>query len=117
MVKKPKYSVSLSFEEVKLPPFQDILLLGRKCPHGKVGVSRCLNLLAPEAFEMVEINDPTVEAMLISKRLLKRMPAENIVDILKKKVFPYITPGELVRIDFNVKIYFDNIQGTFKKKI
>jgi hypothetical protein len=116
MAKIPKFSISLSFEEVKLPPFQDILLLGRKCPHGKVGVSQCLNLLAPEAFEMVEINDPTVEAMLISKRLLKRMPAENIVEILKEKVFPYITPGEVVKIDFNVRIYFDNLEGTLKKK-
>ena len=92
-----------------MPPFQDILLLGRKCPHGKIGVSQCLNLLAPDAFEMVEIDNPTVEAMLISKRILKRMPAKNIIDILKEKVFPYITPGEVVRIDFNVRIYFDNI--------
>lgn len=116
MAKKPKFSISLSFEEVKLPPFQDILLLGKRCPHGKAGVSQCFNLLAPEAFEMVQIDDPTVEAMLVSKRILKRMPAENIVDILKEKVFPYITPGEVVRIDFNIKIYFDNIEGTFKKK-
>lgn len=116
MVKNPKFSISLSFEEVKLPPFQDILLLGRKCPHGKPGVSQCLNLLAPEAFEMVEIDDPTVEAMLVSKRLLKRMPVENIVGILKEKVFPYITPGEVVKLDFHVRIYFDNIEGAVKKK-
>ncbi len=116
MGKTAKFSMSLSFEEVKLPPFQDILLLGRKCPHGKTGVSQCLNLLAPEAFEMVEIDDPIVEVMLVNKRLLKRMPAENVVDILKEKVFPFIAPGEVVKIDFNIRIYFDKIEGTFKKK-
>lgn len=116
MGKYPKFSISLSFEEVKLPPFRDMLVLGKRCPHGKAGVSQCLNLLAPEAFEMVEIDDPTVEAVLINKRILKRMPVENIVEVLKEKVFPYITPGEVVRIDFNVRIYFNNIERTFKKK-
>lgn len=75
----PKFTVSLSFEGVKLPPFQDILLLGKRCPHGKSYVSQCLNLLAPETFEMVEIDDPIVEAMLVSKQILRRLPVENII--------------------------------------
>jgi len=35
-----KYSVQLSFEEIRLPPFEDILILGKKCPQGKIGVYR-----------------------------------------------------------------------------
>lgn len=96
----PKFTASLSFEEIKLPAFKDILLLGKKCPQGKIGVSKCLNLLAPETFELVEIDDPIVEAILISKHILKRMPVENIIKILKEKVFPYISPGEIIKIDF-----------------
>lgn len=111
----PKFTVSLRFEGIKLPPFQDILLLGKKCPQGKIGVSKCLNLLAPETFELVEIDDPIVEAMLISKHILKRMTAENVIKILKEKVFPYITPGEIIKIDFSVRVYFEDIEGTLEK--
>lgn len=111
----PKFNVSLSFEGIKLPPFQDILLLGRRCPHGKKGVSQCLNLLAPESFEIVEIDDPTVEAMLVSKQILKRLPSEKIVEVLREKVFPFITPGEIVKVDFKVRIYFEDIEGTLEK--
>lgn len=114
MKEKPKFNVSLAFSAIKLPPFQDILLLGRKCPHGKAGVSKCLNLLVPENFQMVEIDDPTVEAMLVSKQVLKRMPAEKIIEILREKVFPYITVGEIIKVDFDITIYFENIEGTLE---
>ena len=108
-----RYSVSLNFEGIKLPPFEDILLLGRRCPHGKIGITKCLDLLLPEGFEVVDLDDDVVQSMLVSKRILKRMPVDKIIGILKEKVFPFITNGEIVKIVFNVKIYFDNIEEPF----
>jgi len=108
-----RYSVSLNFEGIKLPPFEDILLLGRRCPHGKIGIAKCLDLLSPEGFELVELDNDVVQALLVSKRMLKRMPIDKIISILKEKVFPFITNGEIVKINFNVKIYFDNIEEPF----
>jgi len=105
-----KYSVSLNFEGIKLPPVEDILLLGRRCPHGKMGITKCLDLLSPEGFELVDLDDDVVQSMLVNKQILKRMPIDKIIDILKEKVFPFITNGEIVKISFNVKIYFDNIE-------
>ena len=114
MKENSRFDVSLSFEGVRFPPFEDILLLGRRCPHGKAGVSKCLNLLAPETFEMVEIDDTNVEAMLINKTIIKRLPVEKVLEILKAKVFPLMTNGEIVKVDFNVTIYFDGIEGTLE---
>lgn len=111
---KGTFAVSLSFEGVSLPPFKDILLLGKKCPHGKVGVSKCLHLLAPDDFELIAVEDEAMEAMLVHRRILKRMPAEKVIEILRKNVFPYITKNECVKVDFSVKISFDNIEGTLE---
>jgi hypothetical protein len=106
-----EYSVSLSFEGVSLPPFEDILILGKKCPHGKIGVTACLQLLAPDDFELVELDNDHVEALLISKRLLKRMPQAEIVRILQDCVFPRISKGEVVKVDFKVRVFYQNITG------
>ena len=108
---KTNFSVGISFEALTLPPFQDILILGKKCPHGKQGTSKCFNLLSPDDFELVELDDEIVEAMLINKRILKRMPAEKIIEILKQKVFPFISSGETVKVDFKVKIWYDSFEG------
>lgn len=108
---RTKYSVSICFENVTLPPFEDILILGRRCSVGKSGISGCLNLLAPDDFKLIDINDDNVEAILVNNKILKRLPDQKIIEILKSKVFPYITKGELVRVDFKVKISFEKIEG------
>ncbi len=64
-----KYSIKLSFEEIRLPPFEDALILGKKCPQGKIGVNRSFELLIPNEFEMFEIKDDIVEAVFINKPL------------------------------------------------
>lgn len=109
MTSAPSYKVSLSFEGISLPPFKDVLILTKKCPHGKAGLMECTNLLSPENFVLVEIIDELVEALVVGKHLLKRMPADKIVGILRAEVFPYITKGEIIKVDFNVKVIIENI--------
>jgi len=105
-----KVSMTISFTEVSLPPFQDILILGKKCPHGKVGISRCLNLLAPNDFDLVEVEDSLVEAILVNKKILKRMPSEKVVQVLTEKVFPYMTKGEIVKVDLRITMTYDDVE-------
>lgn len=104
-----QYTVSLAFESVSLPPFNDVLILGRKCPHGKAGIAGCLRLLAPDDFEVIDIADERVQAALVNKRLLKRMPQAEIVRILRERVFPMMSAGELIKVDFRVRVSFENI--------
>lgn len=108
-----QYSVTMSFHSIKLPPVTDILILGKKFPHGKIGVSEAFKLIAPDEFDMYEINEESdiIEAVLINRMILKRMPAEKVIDILRQKVFPYVSKGEAIKVDFTVTMSFDNIQG------
>ncbi|MCD6297009.1 MAG: hypothetical protein J7M30_07630 [Deltaproteobacteria bacterium] len=107
-----KYTVSIEFEHISLPPFKDVLILGRGCPHGKHGIAQCFNLLAPDDFELIDLEDEKVQAMLISKSLLKRMPVKKITEIIRDNVFPYISGGELIKVAFRLKLLIENIEGT-----
>lgn len=111
---KKSFNVSISFEMVSLPPFRDIMLLGKRCPHGKVGISKCFNLLAPDSFDLIEVDDDKVGAMLVSKQLLKRIPAEKIVEILQENVFPHLSNCEIVKVEFNIKFFVSDIEGTLE---
>jgi len=111
MKKELKYSVNITCEEVSLPPFRDILILAKKCHHGIKGVSQCLKFLSPDVFEYLELKDEHVEAVLISKAILKRLPADKVIEILKENVFPYINTGEIVKVDFKVVLSWSGIEG------
>ncbi|NIJ45605.1 hypothetical protein FHR24_002073 [Wenyingzhuangia heitensis] len=108
-----KYSVQLSFKEIRLPPFEDILILGKKCPQGIIGVSKSFELLIPNEFDVFEIDTTNIESVFINKRVLKKMDSEKIINILAEKVFPYVSECEIIKVDFKLKIFYDSIEGTF----
>ena len=109
-----KYEISLGFEEIRLPPFDEILIIGRKSPHGRIGLWKSFQFLIPDEFEVFEIDDPIIDAAFISKRLLKKINKDQIFSILKDKVFPYISEGEIMKVDFKVKIYYEAIKREFQ---
>ncbi len=110
----PIYTLSLSFEEIKLPPFQEILVVGKNTEQGKIGLSRSFELLNPDGFEVIEdVNDEKVEAVFINKKIIKKIPTYKIIKILKNKVFPYISEGELVKVDLKIRITYNDIETNF----
>lgn len=108
-----KFSVQLSFEEIRLPPFEDILILGKKCPQGKIGVYKSFEFLVPNEFEIFEIEDEIVEAIFINKRVLKKLNKDKIIAILRQKVFPYVSESEILKVDFKLRIFYDFVEGEF----
>lgn len=105
-----KYSIKLSFEEAKLPPFQDILVLGKYSLQGKVGLGKSFELLVPNSFEMIEVDYSSVEAIFVNKRILAKMPREKVLGLLTEKVFPFISEGELIKVDFHVAVSYSTIE-------
>lgn len=106
-----KYSINLSFEEIRLPPFEDVLILGKKSAQGKIGISKSFDFLVPNEFELFEINDKVVEAVFINKRILKKLGGDKIMPILQEKVFPFISESEILKVDLRLKIFYDSFEA------
>ena len=111
-LKKPKaaYTISISCEPVNLPPFNDILVLTHQCPQGKMGVTKCLHLLSPDDFEMVLVQHETVEALIVNKKILKKIPSQKIIETLSQTVFPMVSQGEIIKVDFKLTASWSNIE-------
>jgi len=106
-----KYSISLSFQEIKLPPFDEILIVGKNSPHGKLGISKSFDLLLPNGFEIIDIeDDDKIDAVFVNKRILAKLSKEKVLKILRDKIFPYVSEGELLRVDLKVSISYISIE-------
>jgi hypothetical protein len=105
-----KYTINISFEEAKLPPFRDILVMGRHSLQGKIGLGKSFELMVPNSFEMIELDDEHAEAIFVNKKILVKMPKEKIIAILKDRVFPFVSRGELLKVDFRVAITYSSIE-------
>jgi hypothetical protein len=105
-----KYSVNLTFEEIKLPPFEEILVLGKHSPHGKQGISKSFDLLIPNGFEILDSDHKNIDCVFVNKRILTKMPKEKILKILDNNVFPYVSEKEIIKVDFKVKISYTIVE-------
>ncbi len=105
---KKQYHIELNFQSIKLPFVRDILILCKKYPQGKEGVMQAFKFIAPDEFDMIELSDDideTVEAIMINKKLLKKMSLNGILEVLKNQVFPYLSQGEVVKVDMDLQIF------------
>ncbi len=105
-----EYSVSLSFHEIKLPPFDEILILGKNAPHGKHGISKSFDLLFPNGFEIIDVNHDHVESIFVNKRILAKLPKEKLIKILHEKVFPFVSDSDLLSVDLKITLYYKSIE-------
>ena len=110
--KGKKYTIQLSFEGIKLPPFQDILVVGKNSFQGKIGLSKALEMLVPNTFEFIEVKDKRVEAIFVNKYILKKMSSKKIIKLLAEKVFPFVSDGELLKVDLTLGVSY----STFEKE-
>lgn len=104
--------VDIRIEEIKLPPFDEILVLAKNSPHGKMGILKSFELFAPNGFDLIDIEHELVEAVFINKRILKKITRESVLKILANRVFPYISEGELLKVDFKITIIHNFVQET-----
>lgn len=105
-----KYEVKLSFEEIKLPPFEDILLVTKNGPYGKIGLLKSIDSLVPNEFEQISVDNSLVEVLLVNKKLIKKVGEQNIIKTLEKNVFPYASDSEIIKIDFKLKILNNTVE-------
>lgn len=45
----------------------------------------------------------------MNQKILNKIPSSKVLKILQERVFPYILKGEIVKVDFKVKVMYENI--------
>ena len=106
-----KYGIDISFEELRLPLCNDVLILATNAAQGKQGLAKSLDLLAPGAFQTVdtETEEKHIEAVFINRKLLAKISAEQVVQLLRRHVFPSVCEGELIQVTMKVHIMMHTI--------
>lgn len=102
-----RYHVDLEFQPIKLPLVRDVLVVCKKFSRGKEDIMEAFKFIAPDEFELFDIPSEissTVEAIVVNKRILKKIHLNGLISILESQVFPYLSHGEAVKVDLDLRI-------------
>jgi hypothetical protein len=105
----PKSSRRLHIEvrigRFALPPVESALVVGRAAPIGSVAMQKALDEMLPGAFERLEVSgDDAVEAIIVRRAHLKRIPEDRLVSFLLDNVRGLIDPAEMLRVSLDVEV-------------
>ena len=77
-----KAQINIRLSEFEIPPMQDALLIGLRAPIGPEAVRRMADAMSPEQYEIIKLNSPIFEAIVIKKSLLKQIDQNKLLPII-----------------------------------
>lgn len=89
---------------VEVPPIRDGLVLGVNAPVLTDTVVQLLGLIGHADFTVVAMDDDVVRAVVVRDVFLRRISVDVLKHFVLQHVKPFMAPGELLRMDFQLEI-------------
>jgi len=93
-----------TFSHFALPPVRDALIVGRKAAIGPHALHESLEVLMPEQFELIHVDHPTIEAVLVRRSDLRKFPKEKFVPLLLEMAEGIMDETDCLRVDISVEV-------------
>jgi hypothetical protein len=77
-----KAEITMRMSEFEMPPMQDALIVGKRAPIGPEAARRMVDILSPDQYEIVKVDHPAIEAIVVRKALFNMLPQEKLVGLL-----------------------------------
>ena len=100
----PKFVLQARIKEFAIPPITDGLVIGRDASIGTVALQKALNLLIPDHFEHLTIDDEIIADILIKTILLRRMTKDRLVKFIMGQVKPFMSAQDILQVQLDLEI-------------
>ena len=100
----PKFVLQARIKEFAIPPITDGLVIGRDASIGTVALQKALNLLIPDNFEHLIIDDEIIADVLIKSVLLRRMSKDRRVKFIIEQIKPFMSAQDILQVQLDLEI-------------
>lgn len=97
-----KAEITMRLSEFEMPPMQDVLIVGRRAPIGPEAARRMVDILSPEQYEIVKIDHPIIEALVIRRTLLNFIPRDKLVSLILEEGSKIANESTIIKAQLNI---------------
>lgn len=101
---KRRVTVNMRLNRFDLPPVESALIVGRKAPIGSRAMSKALEEMLPGIFLRVDVEHPLVEAVIVRRAHLRRVPQTTLVDLVLREAEGVIDETEMLHVALSLTI-------------
>ena len=108
-----RINLQLRFTQYHLPPLDSALIIGKRAPVGANGISRAFQELSPETFQLIPVEHPMAEAVLVRVSDLCKLPQQALISRLLQLADQIMDEADTlhVALKFEVIVDEDDIGG------
>lgn len=99
-----KALIDLELSTFEIPPSGDILVLAKRCPIGRQAAKKMLDTVAPGQFELIDLEDDLIEALLVKKYLFLRANKERLISAVVEEAKAIMGPECMIRIRCEISV-------------
>ena len=99
--------IVMNCTEAELPPVRDALVLGKKSPVGSKAMLDAMQAMTPGVFALVPVDHPTVEAVLVRRSDLRKVPRDLLVKEILRQVADHMDETDAISVDLRVEIVIE----------
>jgi len=93
-----------TFTQFSLPPVRDALIVGKRALIGPKALFRSLEVLLKGQFELIPVEHPTVEAIIVRKSDLRKLTKDRLVPILLEEAGKIMDETDCLRVEIGISV-------------
>jgi hypothetical protein len=102
-----KINLQLRFTPYHLPPLDSALVIGKRAPVGVNGISRAFQELSPAAFQLISVDHPVVEAVLVRVSDLRKLPQQALIGRLLRLADQMMDDTDTLHVSLRFEVIVD----------
>jgi hypothetical protein len=108
-----RINLELRFTQYHLPPLDSALIIGKRAPVGANGISRAFQELSPATFQLIPVEHPVAEAVLLRTSDLRKMSQQALISRLLRLADQIMDEADTlhVALKFEVIVDEEDIEG------
>ena len=115
MVKtEKKVTINANIKKVKVPP-GDCLVITQNTSFGKNASEASFQAMAPNQYDIVDMNLQTIAFAIVRKSLFKQITEEEFKQFIEEFVLPHASEGEIYDVAIETIIEYTGIEIQSKK--
>mgnify|MGYP000138560968 CR=1 FL=1 len=99
-----KAEITMRLSEFEMPPMQDVLIVGKNAPIGPEAARRMVDILSPDQYEIIRVDDISVEAIVIRKALLNILPKDTLVNLIMEEGGKIANESMIIKAQINITL-------------
>ena len=104
VIKPRRTHLDMKISIFDVPPCGDVLVLAKHAPVGPKAAQKMMDTICPGLFELVEIDDDIIEALIVKRQLFLMADKQSIVSAILEETKIFMSPQLMAKIEVDIKI-------------